>query len=207
MGAVLALVLSLGTGRAETPKVSVTAEPIEVVTLYQEAATEAGLEGTARLPACRKWSAEFFMCFMVEESGHRRMVHLGDLAVWSMTIAELEALARLNGRAVLEPDRARKVQVEGLTGAYWVFDRGDGYDASILFYASELEALLGGAPVLAVPQRGLVIAWVPGNLELDQVVGVGVKRIHEQSEQPISPVIVHWNEERWVRWGEARAKP
>ena len=207
MGALAALYLGLSLARAEPPVISVSAEPSDVVSLYQEAAREAGLEGAALLPACKQWSGFFYMCFMVEEAERRRLVHLGDLSAWGTNLDELEKQAREAGKVVLAEGRSRKVEVEGISAPYWAFDQGDGWDASILFFPEQLQALLGGEPVLAVPSRGLVIAWIPGQPELDQVVTVGVHRIYEQSEQPISPVVVHWTGKAWSRWGEARPRP
>jgi hypothetical protein len=206
VGVLTALLLSLSLGHAKPPVVRVSAEPSEVVSLYQEAALQAGLEGAALLPACKKWSATFFMCFMLEENETQRMVHLGDLSAWETTLEELESVAREAGSIVLSEGRAREVRVEGIAPSYRVFNEGDGWDASILFFPEQLQALLGGEPVLAVPSRGLVIAWIPGDPELDQVVAVGVRRIYEQAEQPISPVVVHWTGS-WTRWGEARPGP
>jgi hypothetical protein len=206
MGALAALFLSLSLGHAKPPVVSVSAEPSEVVSLYREAALQAGLEGAALLPACKKWSNYFFMCFMLEEEESRRMVHLGDLGAWETTLEELELGAREAGKIVLSEGRAREVRVEGIAPSYRIFNQGDGWDASIIFFPDQLQALLGGDPVLAVPSRGLVIAWIPGDPELDQVVAVGVRRIYEQAEQPISPVVVHWTGS-WTRWGEARPDP
>jgi hypothetical protein len=206
LGLLLGL-LVVGPGLAETPRLQVTAEPKDVVVLYREAAEAAGYEGAALLPACREWSSHFFMCFMVEEEGMRRMVHLGDLGEWGMSLEEAEATASVRALGSFVMESGREVHPEGMSASYWVFDRGDGLASSALLLPRELEKHLGGTPNIAVPGRDLVIAWVPGDPDFDRMIAIGVRRLYEESDQPVSPVVMRWNGKGWARWGEAYATP
>ena len=197
----------LGAGLAETPQLQVTAEPKDVVVLYQEAAKAAGYEGAALLPACREWSPHFFMCFMVEEDEVRRMVHLGDLGAWGMSLEQAEAAARVRAQGSFTMESGREVYPEGMGASYWVFDSGDGLASTALLLPRELEKHLGGMPNIAVPGRDLVIAWVPGDPEFDRMIAIGVRRLYEESDQPVSPVVMRRNGKGWTRWGEAHATP
>ena len=58
-------------------------------------------------------------------------------------------------------------------------------------------------------RRGLasarvVVAWVPGNPSLDQILSVGVAKMVEATNHPISSKIYRHDGDEWVVWGEAK---
>ena len=203
----LTLAASISTSWAKVPDVVVTAESVDVVQQYQTWAAQNGLTGAELLPACRSWAETFYQCFSVEENGHYRMVHLGDLQRWESDLDVLEDKAREVGQAVLKGVNREVVSVEGIERPYWVFYGAKGLGSSILLFPDELETLMGGRPVLGTPARGIVVAWVPGDEDLDKVVSVGLVRIAGEATAPISSVIVQWSGGHWATWGEAKKSP
>ena len=207
MGIWLTLAVWVSTSWAKVPDVVVTAESIEVVQQYQNWAAQNGLNGAEMLTACRAWSQTFYQCFSVQEKGRYRMVHLGDLQRWEVDLDALEAKSREVGRPVLDEKNREVVFVDGIERPYWVFDGSKGLGASVLLFPEELESMMGGRPVLGTPARGIVVAWLPGDEELDKVVSVGLVRIFGEAIVPISSVIVQWSGGHWATWGEARKSP
>jgi hypothetical protein len=61
--------------------------------------------------------------------------------------------------------------------------------------------------VVAWPVPGVVIAWVPGNPALDKVLSIGVTRMVEESNHPISAKLYKLDKGEWSVWGEARPSP
>ena len=49
------------------------------------------------------------------------------------------------------------------------------------------------------------MAWVPGNPSLDQILSVGVAKMVEATNHPISSKIYRHDGDEWVVWGEAKA--
>ena len=207
MGIWVTLAAWLSIGWARLPNVVVTAESVEVVQQYQRWAAQNGLTGAALLPACRAWSQSFYQCFSVEEKGQYRMVHLGDLQRWESDLDALEMKAREVGRVALSEHNREVVFVEGIKRPYWVFDGSKGLGASVLLFPDELEDMMGARPVLGTPARGVVVAWLPGDEELDKVVSVGLVRIFGDATVPISSAIVQWSGGHWATWGEAKKLP
>ena len=210
MTAWLALFFGIQVGSAQVaiPAVFVTAEPADVDVLYRFAAETAGLDGPALTPACRAWSAFFAMCFMVEEDGARRLIHQGDLEEWQVDDAELEELARSQGLSLLSTFSGHQVGIADLKDdAYWLFEGENGLASTALLYPEWMVDRVGEGMVLAIPSRGRVVAWVPGDEEVDRVIAIGIRRLYEQAQIPVSSVIVRWNGQAWVRWGEAQARP
>ena len=62
---------------------------------------------------------------------------------------------------------------------------------------------VGVGAVFSVPALGVVWAWKWGDAENDQIMAVGVRRIFEQADFPLSPKILRYSEGAWVVWGEA----
>ena len=97
------------------------------------------------------------------------------------------------------------VAVEGFKQVYWLANEGDGRDHVPMLFPAALAAKVGKGVVVAVPARGVLVAWVPGDLVFDKVVAVGVRKMYDTLESPVSPLIYQWDGERWAVWGEAKA--
>ena len=67
-----------------------------------------------------------------------------------------------------------------------------------------LTALAPVPVVVAWPVPGIVVAWVPGNPSLDRVLSVGVAKMAEESNHPISTKVYRYANEEWSVWGEAK---
>lgn len=94
--------------------------------------------------------------------------------------------------------------VDGVSGRYFVRAVGDGFDAAALLRPELLAELAGASPVVAVPEDGTVLWWVPGDPDFDKMVAVGVRRMVEASDSPVSSRIYRHTGTEWSTWGEVR---
>ena len=94
--------------------------------------------------------------------------------------------------------------VEGV-GGYWVRSENDGREGLVFVHPEQLRALSPAEVVVAWPQPGVVVAWVPGNPSLDQILSVGVAKMVEATNHPVSSKIYRHDGDEWVVWGEAKA--
>lgn len=99
---------------------------------------------------------------------------------------------------------ARTFTVDGVAGRYFVRAAGDGFDAAALLRPELLTELAGASPVVAVPEVGTVVWWVPGDPDFDKMVAVGVRRMVEASDSPVSSRIYRHTGTEWSIWGEVR---
>lgn len=181
----------------------ISAEPGDVRLSFGEHAAAAGLEGPAALIVCDDLSERLALCFTWVEEGVRRYVTRAELASWGIDRAGLRARAQAAAAAHVGPKRPAPVAVEG-GGEYRLSAEGDGWDVSALLHPEALQRALGGQPVVAVPQRNTLLAWRSGEAELDTIMAVGVKRMHEAADTPVSPLLYTWDGDSWEVWGEAR---
>ena len=146
---------------------------------------------------CTPFAEGAIWCF-THATGSRRQWYT---AADGKSAGELLAAGRGTAREVL--DRLVSVPVEGFTATYWMGAVGDGRDHVPALFPAELAAKLGGAPVVAAPAEGLFLAWVPGDLQFDKVMAVGVRRATQTFPHPVSSLCWRWDGTRWVTWGEA----
>jgi hypothetical protein len=177
---------------------------------WSEQARAAGAEGEAAVLACRMFAEELALCFTAPQADGqgRRMVTLHDLSVWEVDLATVEAAALAGVAAGLSEDRPQGVQVEGDPRSYLLSAEGDGLDQAGLFDPVALQARMDGqAFAVGIPARGVLIAFPRGDRELETIVTVGVRRLWETVDEPITPKVYTWDGERWVIWGEATPGP
>lgn len=186
---------------AAAPEVRPVAQPTAVVERWRAEAREQGRKGDAAELACRDLAEQVLLCFV--QAADLQPVTRADLKVWGEDLAAVEARARDAALAGLGPDRPAPQAVEGMTGRYWLSAEADGLDAAALLYPERLAAIVGAEPVVAVPQVGVLLMWAPGDADFDKVMAVGVRRMYEAAQQPISRRIYRWNGQGWVVWGEA----
>lgn len=154
-------------------------------------------------PVCEvAWSSTALMCFRVWEGEQRRFVHASDLAVWGTTVAALHELVAKQvethlAEATLEP-------VEGTDRHYLRLLDGDGWTAAGVLRPDLVAARLGGAPIrVAAPVQGALVAWRAEGDELDRIMAVGAKEIHDRGPQAVSPYVWQWDGKVWLPFGEA----
>ena len=124
---------------------------------------------------------------------------MAEAAAWGIPAGEL-ASAVAPGR--IENPLVRKTVDGG--GDWWQAETVDGYHSLVFLRPDWLDAV-GATPVVAAPAKGVVIAWNSGDSENDQIMAVGVRRIFESHQAPVSPLIFKRSEGAWVVWGEAKA--
>lgn len=172
---------------------------------WSEQAHAAGASGEAAVLACGGFAEDLALCFTVPEGAQRRMVTQADLATWQVDLAALEGAARANVVTGLGAERPQVVQIEGDPRSYLLSAEGDGLDQAGLFDPIALGARFDGARfAVGIPARGVLIAFPLGDRELETMVAVGVRRLWETVEEPITPVVYTWSGGAWVVWGEAK---
>jgi len=201
---VIHLLLALGLAQAtDTRDLGLVAEPKNVVAQFRAAAKDAGQSGPDADLDCRPAFDDLLFCLTKRHGDEWRYATQADLAVWKLTSeqAHIEAVGSLH---VVDLGARLQVQtVSGMPGQYRFSNADDGRDVAPLLKPDALAALMGGAPVVAVPAQGAVVVWKPGDAALDKVLAVGVRKIFDQASHPISPRIYRWNDGEWTVWGEA----
>ena len=197
--------LLLAARAATPPDLRPAVEPADFPALYAEHAAAQGRTGAAAEAVCRPFAEGIGLCFTLHDGAVRRYVTRADLAAWGMDLAAVAAVAVAAAAAAIGDARPVAQSIEGVAGTWWLGAEGDGLDAALLLYPDRLAARCGAAPVGASPEAGVLMAWVPGSAELDKVMAVGVRRMHDAADHPVSPRIYRWNGEKWVVWGQAVA--
>ncbi|MFT5683232.1 MAG: hypothetical protein ACI8RZ_004163 [Myxococcota bacterium] len=133
-----------------------------------------------------------------------RPVRVTEPAEWGMDVASLSGFVSASAQAALSAERPIRQEIADMPGAaYWVSQVGDGYDAAGLLHPERLSEIAGTTPVIGVPAVGTFLMWIPGDAETDKVMAVGVRRIFESAEYPVSDKIYRWHNGAWRVWGEA----
>ena len=177
---------------AGAPLVGAVMEPDDVVEQYREHAQSKGLSAAESELLCKTAAEGVQICATVLESTGWRYASHADVEVKRPT-------ATLSGTHAGFKEKS----VDGM-GRYWVRNLNDGREGLIFTEPSVLKRLAPVELVVAWPQPGVVIAWVPGNPNLDQVVAVGVVKMFEASNHPISSKLYKHDGKEWVVWGEAK---
>lgn len=162
-----------------------------------------GATGERALPACARTAPELVLCVMSRRlSGQVAMVD--ELAAAGLSTDQAIALAGRQLETAWSAAPAGTFTVDGVTGRYFVRAAGDGFDAAALLRPELLAELAGAVPVVAVPEDGTVVWWVPGDPDFDKMVAVGVRRMVEASDSPVSSRIYRHTGTEWSTWGEVR---
>ena len=187
----IALFLAGFTASA-SPNVGAIMEPSDVVDQYKQHARSQGQTGLATELLCKAAVEGLQVCASVIEDGGWRYATHADRDVKSPT-------ATLEGPTLGFVMKS----VEGI-GEYWVRSENDGREGLVFVRPERLQALSPADVVVAWPQPGVVIAWVPGNPSLDQVLSVGVTKMVEATNHPVSSKVYRYDGKEWVVWGEAK---
>lgn len=174
-------------------------ESAEMPAAYEAWAKKSRLRGAQATLLCEPF-VNVWMCFSREENGLRSYV----------TAAEVAALPTLRQAAVrlaqpaitlLEPS-----YVDGFTPRYFAAVGQPAAHAALLS-PEALELKVGGKCVVAVPVRGVLLAWVPGDLDFDKAMAVGARRMYDTLPNPVSPSLYAFDGAAWTVWGEAQEVP
>ncbi|MCB9778383.1 MAG: hypothetical protein H6742_07465 [Alphaproteobacteria bacterium] len=162
-------------------------------------------QGSAPL-AWRDLAEGLVLAFRVRPTDERpgRWLTAAELATVGLEAAELEPALRIV--LPLHPDRPERTQVTDMDAWYWVSAEGDGLDHVGWLHPAALDARCGDAGLrLASPTRGTLLAWCGGSEPLDRVMAVGVARILEAAEAPVSARVYTWDRDAGalVVWGQA----
>lgn len=174
--------------------------PADRIGAFVQAAIAEGKTGPDIEPACRELVAPISLCFRVEESGQLRVVTRGDLARWGVDLAALERQA---AGALTENPLVRRT-IEG-GGAYYEVVAPEGRESVVLLHPEWL-AVAGPDARVAFPVMGIVLVWSAGDAEVDQILAVGARKMYEQVEGPLTPLVVRWDGQSFRAWGEAKPK-
>lgn len=183
---------------APAPRPDPGLEPADVEEQYRAWATSKGVEGDAAELVCRSFAEAVDLCFSRPKGKGR--------AWWTRAEGKDAAALEAAGKGAAEEAVARlePAKVEGFTRSYFVSARGDGRDHVPVLFPDALRARFGVDPVVAAPVRGVLVAWAPGDLDFDKVVGVGVRRMYDTLPDPVSPLLYRWDGKAWKVWGQAR---
>ena len=185
----MSLLLWLSVAVASTP-IGAVMEPADVVDQYRLHAREQGRSGPDAELVCQPTIETLQICATIIEGNGWRYASMADPGVEKPT-------AMLDEHGFVAKD------AEGV-GRYWAREKADGKEGMIYVQPGLLSELSPIGVVVAWPVPGVVIAWVPGNPSLDQLLSVGVRKMFESSNHPISPVIYRYLNKEWQVWGEAK---
>jgi hypothetical protein len=157
-------------------------------------------------PVCRDtWPGVLVVCARVEDGGRRRWVSSEDLVSWGVSAAEV--WSALEARAATRVAGSERVRpVTGMAGAnYWAEAEADGWAAAVLLAPDAVARRLGGTSLrVAAPTPDVVLAWVDGGAEVDQIVSVGAAELAATSAG-LTPQVWVWRG-GWVPGFVARAR-
>ncbi len=185
---------------AAAPAGAVPDPTIETATVqadYAAWAKKKKIRGDAAELACMPFADTLSMCFTYLSGDTRGYYTKAD----GKTPEELlKAGAGTEEAAV---DMLEADYVDGLTPRYFIVT-ANGRAHTAMLFPEALERKLGGKCVVGVPAQGVLIAWVPGDLDFDKVMAVGVKRAYDTQPNPVTPTLYTYDGKRWLVWGEVR---
>ena len=165
---------------------------------FRQAAEGQGLTGDEAEMACRELPEELRICLRFEEEGVRSWASRGLLREEGLTVEG--AFERAAGR--LDASPLQQAQVTDGEGVYWLSVAPDGL-AELPLIRQEWLAGVGAAPVVAVPARGVLLAWDSSLEELNRIMMVGTRAIFAESDQAVSPKVLTPVGGLWRIYGEA----
>jgi len=191
---------------AVAPGLGLSLEPPEERVRYRDHHHDAGVDGAAAELACRPFAESLSLCFTWTSPEGRRYVTLADLQGWGLDLEGVEARTLERARQALQQSPPVRTAVVDMDATYWLRMEGDGLDLAGFLDPAALEADCGGDLRVAVPGRDIFMAWSGGSGEVDRVLAVGVARIHEASDHPVTSKVYQWDATKaeWVVWGQAR---
>jgi hypothetical protein len=151
------------------------------------------------------WPGEARLCLtsIFGEPAVRRVATGADLDRWGVDLAT--AKARLSEGAAAQVAKAVTVPIAGMEPASWLrLQDPNGWAAAGVLRPELLAERLGGLPIrVAVPAAGVLVAWRTEDPEVDRVMAVGVRELHEQQGGPVTDHVWQWDGRSWTPFGRA----
>ena len=153
--------------------------------------------------ACRDvWPKAVLVCLQQRRGERVSWVGLRDVAAWRADLTALVEASGERGRAQLEPER---LPVAGMQATYVQIRSGAGWEAAALLQPRWLEGVVGSPLMAAAPIQGVVWAWKGGDADLDKVMAVAVRELHDNTpDDSLTSVVHRWDGKRWVAHVEAQ---
>jgi hypothetical protein len=171
-------------------------EAIDVGAQYTDWARKHRLRGPAAELACLPFVETAQFCF-THVVGDRRVYFTAADAKPPVELLKAGAGDEASAIALLTP-----AYVDGFAPRYFAATGEPRAHAALLF-PEALEQRLGGKCVVGVPARGVLLAWIPGDLDFDKIMAVGVKRLYDSLPNAVTSVLYTFDGKNWVVWGEA----
>ncbi len=155
----------------------------------------------AELACTNLWPDHAEVCWRTD-NGRGPWVTTEALDEWGVDLAGLQAWATIQAAEALSTGWTEQ-PVDGLA-SYWTGPHADGWAAVSAWTPSRFVEVVGTQDVLvAIPVNGVIIAWSPGNSDMDRAVAVGVRKMHDELDSPVSAMIHRWTAGAWTTFGEA----
>jgi hypothetical protein len=200
------LLLLLTVARAAIPPLYPQPEPADIAVAFEEYAKGQGKSGPATRIRCAPLAEGVVLCFRYVHEGRLTYVTQSEVVTWHADEPALIAAATAQATAI-DDARFERTPVADTPGAvYWVSRKGDGLDGAAFLDPRRLERVAGGPVVVAMPAAGTLLFWRPDGGELDRIVAIGVRRMADASDHPISDRVYRWDGTAWRVWGKAVPK-
>ncbi len=167
----------------------------------QQFAEYARSQGRSEVLACEPfWASAALLCW---QRATGEWVTASELREWDTTHAALVEQATVTAREHFSAGWT-EVPVDGMTGSYFMAPDPDGWAHGAVL-VPEVIATVTGTPTfyVTVPVQGVVLAWSPGDAELDHVIAVGAHKMFDSEHGPVSPVVFRYAG-RWRQFAEAK---
>jgi hypothetical protein len=175
-------------------------EASDVSAQYASWARKNRVRGAAAELACLPFLSTAQLCF-THVVGDRRVYYTAADTQAPMTLLKEAAGDEASAISLLAP-----AYVDGFSPRYFSVSGEPRAHAALLF-PEALEQRLGGKCVVGIPARGVLLAWVPGDLDFDKVMAVGVKKLYDSLPNAVTSVLYTFDGTSWVVWGEALEEP
>jgi hypothetical protein len=157
--------------------------------------------------ACDPLWEDVVVCFEVAADGHSHWVTAADLRTWGVDVKAVRAEVTTRAKKALDKGPER-FAVEGMPNAkVWTFTEGDWTAASVLLPELVGEKIGAKTYAVATPVIGVVFVWIPGDPDVDKVIGVGAKEMFDTLDNGVTATLHLWDGKRWSAWAEAVKKP
>ena len=176
--------------------------PVDAQQRFDEHRQHKGLP--ASVLACDVvWPDVLQVCFRIRDGEVMRFVHAADLAAWGIDGAGFRAVmaARASERLPAGLVAAPVTDMEG--ASYWYSAGQAGWECGGLLAPDAVAATAGSPMLVAMPRPDVLLAWPAGNEDLNRVMAIGVREMHDAGEGLLATVY-QYGQDGWTPAFEAR---
>lgn len=156
----------------------------------------------ASLVCSEVWTGAMQVCFRIKDGSVMRFVDDSDLAAWGVDAAGLRSEMTERAKQRL-PTQVASTDIADMPGhKYWYTSGEAGWECGPLLVPGALTALVGGPVLVAMPRADVLIAWAAGNEDLDRVMAIGIREMHDAGEG-LSAVVYEYGDSGWAAAFEA----